>query len=110
MGEIHDEGQEPVSWQEVAMEAINSKEFISFLDRSIDKFISVSQRRIDIESIKASGWERVNKLFILLRFCLSFVVLIGLWLTLRDKLLPVELAVPLLAIVIGSLFVSPKKE
>jgi len=109
--------EEEWQWPEVIMQLLTDDKFIGFLDRTTktwkdvqDSRLDIERKRIDIESIKINEWKGVNKLFIVLRFILSLVTLIGLGLTLEGHLIPVELVVPLLAIVIGSLFVTPKKE
>ena len=107
----------PWEWSEVVMEVLTNKDFLSSVDRCVDKIIEawktknvIEQGRLDIDKEKVNSWRKLNERFLVYRFTLSGVTLLGLFIAMKEHYLPVELIGALLTGVIASLFVPPRKE
>ena len=104
-------------WSEVVMEVLTNKDFLSSIDRSVDKITEawktkngIEQGRLDIDKEKVNSWRKLNQNFLVYRFILSGATLLGLFIAMKEHYLPVELIGALLTGVIASLFVPLRKE
>ena len=60
----------PWEWSEVVMEVLTNKDFLSSVDRCVDKIIEawktknvIEQGRLDIDKEKVNSWRKLNPIF-----------------------------------------------